>query len=59
MPLYVMLATSLKDMDEIRDGNLLSLPPQPQLRRLGQGLVAAPAPASTAAACSPSSGTRC
>ncbi|WP_310461982.1 carbohydrate ABC transporter permease [Sphaerotilus sp.] len=26
LPLYVMLATSLKDMAEIRDGNLLSLP---------------------------------
>jgi glucose/mannose transport system permease protein len=26
LPLYVMLATSLKDMSEIRDGNLLSLP---------------------------------
>jgi len=25
-PLYVMLVTSLKDMDEIRNGNLLSLP---------------------------------
>ena len=28
-PLYVMLATSLKDMDEIRSGNLLSLPHSP------------------------------
>jgi glucose/mannose transport system permease protein len=26
LPLYVMLATSLKDMDQIREGNLLSLP---------------------------------
>ncbi|MEY2873124.1 MAG: hypothetical protein RLZZ373_495, partial [Pseudomonadota bacterium] len=26
LPLYVMLATSLKDMSEIRGGNLLSLP---------------------------------
>ncbi len=26
MPLYVMLATSFKSLDEIRDGNLLSLP---------------------------------
>jgi glucose/mannose transport system permease protein len=26
LPLYVMLATSLKDMDQIRSGNLLSLP---------------------------------
>jgi glucose/mannose transport system permease protein len=26
LPLYVMLATSLKDMDQIRAGNLLSLP---------------------------------
>ena len=26
VPLYVMVATSLKDMDEVRDGSLLSLP---------------------------------
>jgi glucose/mannose transport system permease protein len=26
LPLYVMLATSLKDMDQIREGNLLNLP---------------------------------
>jgi glucose/mannose transport system permease protein len=29
MPLYVMLSTSLKDMDQIREGNLLSLPTNP------------------------------
>ena len=29
LPLYVMLSTSLKDMDQIRDGNLLSLPTNP------------------------------
>ena len=29
MPLYVMLSTSLKDMDQIRDGSLLSLPTNP------------------------------
>jgi glucose/mannose transport system permease protein len=29
MPLYVMLATSFKSLDEIRDGNLLSLPMSP------------------------------
>jgi glucose/mannose transport system permease protein len=29
LPMYVMLATSLKDMNEIRDGNLLALPQQP------------------------------
>lgn len=28
-PLYVMVATSLKDMDQVRDGNLLSLPTSP------------------------------
>ena len=26
MPLYVMIITSLKDMDEIRSGNLLYIP---------------------------------
>lgn len=31
MPLYVMLATSLKSMDEIRTGTLLSLPASPSL----------------------------
>jgi glucose/mannose transport system permease protein len=29
LPLYVMLVTSLKDMDQVRDGNLLSLPAHP------------------------------
>ena len=29
MPLYVMLATSLKDMEQVRSGHLLSLPTQP------------------------------
>jgi glucose/mannose transport system permease protein len=29
MPLYVMLSTSLKDMDQIREGSLLSLPTNP------------------------------
>ena len=38
-PLYVMIATSLKSVDEIRTGNLLALPHGPELRRLGQGLV--------------------
>ena len=37
-PLYVMVATSLKDMEQVRDGNLLSLPADPTLARLGQGL---------------------
>jgi glucose/mannose transport system permease protein len=31
-PLYVMLATSLKSLDEIRAGNLLSLPAHPNLQ---------------------------
>jgi glucose/mannose transport system permease protein len=30
-PLYVMLTTSLKDMDQVRNGNLLSLPTRPTL----------------------------
>ena len=30
-PLYVMLATSLKDMDQVRNGHLLSLPTDPTL----------------------------
>ena len=29
LPLYVMLATSLKDMDQVRGGHLLSLPTDP------------------------------
>jgi glucose/mannose transport system permease protein len=29
LPLYVMLVTSLKDMDQVREGNLLSLPSHP------------------------------
>lgn len=29
LPMYVMLTTSLKDMDQVRDGNLLSLPTAP------------------------------
>ena len=53
-PLYVMLSTSLKTMDEVRNGTLLSLPasanfsawPRPGRR---------PAPAPIAVACSPSS----
>ena len=31
LPMYVMLTTSLKDMDQIREGNLLSLPTSPTL----------------------------
>ena len=31
LPLYVMVVTSLKDMDQIRDGHLLSLPSDPTL----------------------------
>ena len=31
MPLYVMLTTSLKDMDQVRGGDLLSLPSAPSL----------------------------
>ena len=42
MPLFVMLVTSLKTMDEIRDGNLLSLPRAPTfdawIKAWGDGL---------------------
>ena len=31
LPLYVMLATSLKDMEQVRNGHLLSLPTDPTL----------------------------
>jgi len=31
-PLYVMVATSFKDAEQIRSGNLLSLPPYCSLR---------------------------
>ena len=31
MPLYVMVTTSLKDIEEIRQGNLLALPNAPSL----------------------------
>ena len=31
LPLYVMLSTSLKDLDEIREGSLMSLPADPTL----------------------------
>ena len=31
MPLYVMITTSLKDIEEIRQGNLLALPHAPTL----------------------------
>ena len=31
LPMYVMLTTSLKDMEQIRNGNLLSLPTAPTL----------------------------
>jgi glucose/mannose transport system permease protein len=34
-PLYVMLATSLKSLDEIRAGNLLALPAQPSAQAWG------------------------
>jgi glucose/mannose transport system permease protein len=38
MPLYVMITTSLKDIEEIRQGNLLSLPAAPTLVRMGERL---------------------
>ena len=31
VPLYVMLSTSFKDMEEIRSGNLLAFPADPTL----------------------------
>jgi len=36
MPLYVMVSTSLKSMDEIRDGTLLSLPVSPSFAAWAQ-----------------------
>ena len=50
MPLFVMLTTSLKTLDEIRAGNLLSLPRAASPSRPGPRPGAAPAPASTARA---------
>ena len=38
MPLFVMVSTSLKTLDEIRSGNLVSLPAGDHLRGLGEGL---------------------
>ena len=38
MPLFVMVTTSLKTLDEIRGGNLLALPTANHVRGLGQGL---------------------
>ena len=35
-PLYVMLVTSLKDADQIRTGNLLSLPTAPTMEAWGK-----------------------
>ena len=37
-PLYVMLVTSLKDIDQIRSGSLLSLPTSLNFALVGQGL---------------------
>ena len=47
LPMYVMVVTSLKGMDEIRDGSLLALPQQPSL----SAWVMAWAHACTGAAC--------
>ncbi len=38
MPLFVMLVTSFKTMDEIQNGNMLALPKSPTHRSLVQGL---------------------
>jgi glucose/mannose transport system permease protein len=38
LPLYVMLATSIKPMEEIRLGNLFALPVQDHARAVGAGV---------------------
>ena len=48
--MYVMVSTSLKDMAQIREGNLLSLPTAPSFDAWAKAWSPAPAPASTAAA---------
>ena len=35
MPLFVMLVTSFKTMDEIQNGNMLALPRQPTFDAVG------------------------
>jgi len=39
MPLYVMIVTSLKDMDEIRSGNLLYIPKNSEFLCMAKSLV--------------------
>ncbi len=39
LPLWIMVVTSLKPMEEIRLGNIVALPGEPHLRGLDQGLV--------------------
>ena len=39
LPLWIMVVTSLKPMDEVRLGNILAWPSEPTLRALGHGLV--------------------
>ena len=36
MPLFVMLVTSFKTMDEIQNGNMLALPQAPHCHRYGR-----------------------
>ena len=38
IPLFVMLVTSFKTMDEIQNGNMLALPQRADLRSLASGL---------------------
>ena len=38
LPLYVMVMTSLKDLDDVRQGNIFALPLRPEPRCLVQGV---------------------
>lgn len=58
VPLYVMIVTSLKTMDEIRLGQIFALPAPSRFHRLADRPWSAPAPATNAAACAWASGTR-
>jgi glucose/mannose transport system permease protein len=55
-PLYVMLVTSLKDMEQIRAGSLLSLPTSPSLEAWSRAWSSA---CTGTDCCGPSSSTRC
>ena len=58
LPLWIMLLTSVKTMDEIRLGNILACLPTPRSSH-GSRPGARPAPGSPATASRSASGTRC